>query len=178
VKKFIGDKSGGEGYKLLPDHKRVFIELLGKGGIMADGRYVMTIEKEYPQHSNEQRKYAHGVVFPMIAAHMSEGSGKIHTDSDIKDKMKKIFLTIDKWETSLIIADEQVQIGNIEPAEKLELAKMVHTKEDKDFHWRVRSSSSLNSKEYSRWMENIRRWADVSLFLYIPLPNETPLNIY
>ena len=52
---------------------------------------------------------------------------------------------------------------------------MVKTKEGMKEVSTVRGSAVLSTKEFEKFMEDIRRWASFELGLFIPLPNEGDL---
>lgn len=104
----------------------------------------LDLEKVYSHRTIQENKYFHGVVIPILA---------------------------DYWWYDIRIKEEMEAVKDILYAEHL--TSKVRLSRDRRRKFTVtRRSSDLNTKEFEKFMQDIRDWAKLKFNVTIPEPNE------
>lgn len=94
------------------------------------------------QRSNPENRYFHGCLIPILSEQEAFGGW---SKDEIKEFLKERFVSVSKT----------IKVGG----------RIIDTRV-------VRSSASLTTVEWEKWMSDIRNWASTELAVYLPEPNE------
>jgi len=103
----------------------------------------IVIRQKTKGRSNQQNKYYWGVAVEIIKDGLSEEHGKAYSALDAHEEIKKNLNGFEVFDFESI----KVEVN-------------------------PESTATLPSEEFEELMEDLRRWGDDCLKVYIPLPNE------
>lgn len=113
---------------------------------LKSGRYTVTIEKEVQQRSNQQNKYFHAVIVPMLAEYWG-------LDPEMKEDFEEAKALI-----KLHCNAKTVEMVNHETGETKEVTI-------------GGSTSALDKEEWGLFIERCQRWAAMEFGVVIPNPD-------
>jgi len=153
---------------MVPTEKIEYLQHYGPAGasLYYKRRYFIWVEPEYPEHSDGQRGYAHGVVFPLLAKELW-GDDSAASCAEMKERLKSLFRTKPRGETIRELILNRPKDKDVDA-----YAKELWEMPENQFPWEVESTAGLSTIEYEIWLEQIRRWALSEHKIFIPLPKK------
>lgn len=161
----MGQKGEVNALSMFKEERERYDKLYGPSGSMPARRYNIYVEPHYDKRSVDQNSYSR-VVYKII----SDSTGQ--DPNDVKLEMQQMFLRKDKQETSERLVDIKIKLDPLLVSHRKDLIKTFMDIEDFNFPWEFRGTSELNTKEFNKFMEDIRRWASMFKGLSIEEPNE------
>ena len=162
---FMGQKGDLYAFSMFKEERERFEKLYGESGSMPAARYNLYVERHYDKRSVDQNSYS-WVVYNRI----SDSTGQ--DPEAVKIEMQIMFLSKDKLETSEKLADNKIKLDHLLIGSRKDLIATFMDIQDFNFPWEYRDTSDLNTKEFNKFMEDIRRWASMFKGLNIEEPNE------
>lgn len=163
--RFMGIKGHIIAWAMFKEEQERFDKLLGESGSLPAARYDIIIERHYDKRSVKQNRYQR-FLYKTISDHTKQ------TPDEVKIAMQRMFLTNDKWETALKLADTKIQLDKLLIGNRQKIADKFMELSDHKFPWTYRGTSELNTKEANKFSEDIRRFASTFHGLNIEEPNE------